>query len=234
MSTTNELRIPQTTVSGSYGYAWQQMWKYFLYLFLIIVIMAIAEAPSSVMKDADHDLDAGMIVLQILLAVYWLLILPVFDFGANLLFLRAMRNEQIDLKEMFSGFKNNYLNIILAHLIWVAIVGIGFVFLIVPGIILACRLAFIPYLVMDKNMEPVAAVEKSWEMTRGHGWKIFGMALLAILLVILGLLCLFVGIFFAIIWISGAFAALYHAIDLEEQKNLNGNGDHDEEDSLVI
>ena len=145
-----------------------------------------------------------------------------------------MRNEQIDLKEMFSGFKNNYLNIILAHLIWVAIVGIGFVFLIVPGIILACRLAFIPYLVMDKNMEPVAAVEKSWEMTRGHGWKIFGMALLAILLVILGLLCLFVGIFFAIIWISGAFAALYHAIDLEEQKNLNGNGDHDEEDSLVI
>jgi uncharacterized membrane protein len=135
-----------------------------------------------------------------------------------------MRDEKIDLKEMFMGFKSNYLNIILAHLIWIAIVGIGFVFLIIPGIILACRLAFIPYLVMDKSMEPVAAVEKSWEMTRGHGWKIFGMGLLAILIVILGILCLVVGIFFALIWVSGAFAALYHAIDLEEQEKLNENG----------
>ena len=218
------LKIPQTTISGSYGYSWQQMWKYFLYLFLIIVILGIAQAPGSAISEAARDSSSYMILIQIIFAAYWLLVLPVIDFGADLLFLRAMRNEKIDLKEMFSGFKANYLNIILAHLIWVAIVGIGFVFLIVPGIILACRLVFIPYLVMDKNMEPVAAVEKSWEMTKGHGWKIFGMALLAILIVIMGLICFIVGIFFAIIWISGAFAALYHAIDLEEQNKLNGNG----------
>ena len=70
---------------------------------------------------------------------------------------------------------------------------------------------------MDKNLEPVAAVEKSWEMTRGYGWKIFGMGMLAIPVFILGLICLFVGVIFALIWISAAFAAMYHAIDLEEQ-----------------
>jgi uncharacterized membrane protein len=135
-----------------------------------------------------------------------------------------MRNEKIDIKEMFSGFTSNYLNIILANLLTFAIVGLGFVFLIVPGIILACRLAFVPYLVMDKKLEPVAAVEKSWSMTRGHGWTIFGMGLLAILIVIAGLLCLIVGIFFALIWINTAFASIYYAIDIEEQKKLDLNG----------
>ena len=70
-------------------------------------------------------------------------------------------------------------------------------------------------------MEPVAAIEKSWEMTKGHGWQIFGMGLLVIPIVIGGLLCFIVGIVFSIIWISAAFASMYHAVDLEEMKELN-------------
>ena len=218
-------RIPKATISGSYSYAWQQMWKHFLYLFLVMVIIAFANAPISIIKKAEFIDTAGMIALQILVAAYWLLLLPVLEFGADLMFLKGMRNEKIVISEIFDGFKKNYLNIVLAHLLLIAIVGLGFIFFIVPGIILACRLAFVPYLVMDKNLEPVAAVEKSWEMTRGYGWKIFGMALLVLPIAILGILSLIVGIFFAIIWISAAFAAMYYAVDLEEQKNLNGNGE---------
>ena len=218
-------RIPKATISGSYGYAWQQMWKHFLYLFLVMVIIAFANAPISIIQKAEFIDTAGMIALQILVAAYWLLLLPVLEFGADLMFLKGMRNEKIVISEIFDGFKKNYLNIVLAHLLLIAIVGLGFIFFIVPGIILACRLAFVPYLVMDKNLEPVAAVEKSWEMTRGYGWKIFGMALLVLPIAILGILSLIVGIFFAIIWISAAFAAMYYAVDLEEQKNLNGNGE---------
>lgn len=217
-------RTPIATISGSYGYGWQQMWKQFLYLFLVSVIVTIASMPMSALQDgSDYD-SPGMIALQIIVAAYALLLMPVIEYGGDLLFLRCIRNEKIDIKEMFSGFTKNYLNIILANLLTFAIVGLGIVFLIVPGIILACRLVFVPYLVMDKNLDPVAAVEKSWSMTRGHGWKIFGMGLLAILIVIAGLLCLIVGIFFALIWISTAFASLYYAIDLEEQQKLDMNG----------
>lgn len=224
MENTKDQRIPKATIGGSYGYGWQQMWKHFLYLFLVAVIIGFAQAPASMIKDAEEFNSAGMIALQILAAAYWILVLSVLQYGANLLNLRAARNEKIDIKEMFAGFKNNYLNIILANLLTFAIVGLGFIFLIVPGIILACRLAFVSYLVMDKNMEPVAAVEKSWEMTRGYGWKIFGMGLLVIPIIIAGLICLVFGIIFALMWIGVAFASMYHAIDLEEQKKLNGNG----------
>ena len=218
-------RTPKATISGSYGYAWQQMWKHFLYLFLVMVIIAFANAPISIIQKAEFIDTPGMIALEILVAAYWLLLLPVLEFGGDLMFLKGMRNEKINIKEMFDGFKKNYLNIVLAHLLMVAIIGLGIIFFIVPGIILACRRAFVPYLVMDKNLEPVAAVEKSWEMTRDYGWKIFGMALLTIPIAILGLISLIVGIFFAVIWISAAFAAMYHAVDLEEQKKLNGNGE---------
>lgn len=222
MEKIKETRIPMATVHGSYSYGWQQMWKYFLYLFLVAVVIAFAEAPMSALKDINkEDISAGFIALQIVGAAYWLLILPVLKFGADLMFLKSIRNQSYKIQEMFHGFQKNYLNITLANLLTVAIIGLGIIFFIVPGIIFACRLAFVSYLVMDKNLEPVAAVEKSWEMTRGYGWKIFWLGMLAIPIVIGGLICLFVGVFFAIIWISAAFAAMYYAIDLEEQEILN-------------
>mgnify|MGYP003630683424 FL=1 len=221
MEIIKEERKPEATITGSYGYGWQQMWKHFLYLFLVLIIVGIAESPTSIVRDSDAENSPGMIILQILAAVYWLLVFSVVKYGGNLMYLRAIRNEKFEISEMFDGFKKNYINIILANLLTFAIIGLGFVLLIVPGIILACRLAFVSYLVMDKNMEPVAAIEKSWEMTKGHGWQIFGMGLLIIPIVIGGLLCFIVGIVFSIIWISAAFASMYHAIDLEEMKELN-------------
>ena len=221
MEIIKEERKPEATITGSYGYGWQQMWKHFLYLFLVMIIVGIAESPTSIVRDSDAENSPGMIILQILAAVYWLLVFSVVKYGGNLMYLRAIRNEKFEISEMFDGFKKNYINIILANLLTFAIIGLGFVLLIVPGIILACRLAFVSYLVMDKNMEPVTAIEKSWEMTKGHGWQIFGMGLLVIPIVIGGLLCFIVGIVFSIIWISAAFASMYHAIDLEEMKELN-------------
>ncbi len=221
MEIVKEERQPQATISGSYTYAWQQMWKYFLYLFIITIVVGLLEAPVSALQDSEWENMPGILLLQVLIAAYGLLFLPVVKYGGDLLYLKGIRNEKIDISELFDGFKNNYLNIILANLLTFAIIGIGFVFLIIPGIILACRLVFVSYLVMDKNMEPVAAVEKSWEMTRGYGWKIFGMAVLVLPIFIGGLLCFIVGVFFAIIWVHAAFASMYHAIDLEDKKLLS-------------
>lgn len=123
-----------------------------------------------------------------------------------------MRDEDVDLKILFEGFKTKYLNIVLANLIVVALVIIGFVMLIIPGIIIACRLAFVPYLVMDKDLEPMRAVEKSWQMTKGHGWTIFFMAILSFFIAIAGLIVFIFGIFVSIMWIHAAFASLYQSV----------------------
>ncbi len=173
------MKTPKATAFGSYGYGWQQLWKYFLHLFLIFLVCAVANAPAQGMYGGPAFDSAGFVMLNVLIAAYWILVLPVINYGGNWMYLRFMRDERANVADLFSGFKTKYLNIILANLLVFAICGIGFLLLIIPGIIFACRLAFVPYLVMDKGLDPVAAIEKSWFMTRGHGWRIFGMYVLA-------------------------------------------------------
>lgn len=221
MEVTPQQKIPRNTVSGSYGYAWQQLGKHFLYFFVIALILSIADGPSSIGKDADTDVGPYWVMLQVVVVAYWFLILPVIKYGGDLLYLQGSRNEKMDLTTLLSGFRDNYLGIVLARLLCFALIGIGFVFLIIPGIILACRMAFVSYLVMDKQLEPVAAIEKSWAMTRGYGWTIFWMALLGILIFIAGILCFIVGAFISYMWIKAAFASLYYAIDLREQAQIS-------------
>ena len=136
-------------------------------------------------------------------------------------FLKAVRGERVEIKDVFSVFQRNYWNAVVANIVVSVIVGLGIIMLIVPGIIFACRLAFVPYLVVDREMDAMEALRVSWDMTRGYGWQIFFMGFLAIGIAIGGLLMLIVGIFVSIMWISAAFAAMYHSIEQQNGVPIN-------------
>jgi len=56
--------------------------------------------------------------------------------------------------------------------------GIGLLLLIVPGLILVCRLAVsVPVTIVEKE-SPVASMERSMALTRGYFWQIFALLLL--------------------------------------------------------
>jgi uncharacterized membrane protein len=162
-------------------------------------------------SSLDGKETAGGVLLQIFSFAYWILLLSPILFGAAFLFLNAVRGRAIEVKDMFLVFED-YLNVVLAGLLKGTIIGIGVVLLLVPGIIFACRLAFVRYLVMDRKMEPVAAVKESWKLTQGHAWDIFLMGLLAVPIAIAGLICFGVGIIPAAMWIRSAFASMYYAV----------------------
>ncbi len=219
-------------VGSVYSYGWETMKIYFLPLFLLLLITGLISAPAGIIGELFkfsphhiHDIEgfkvmmeenvmqnfAGIALIKIFIVAYTLFIINPITYGVKYVQLKAIRRENIDVKESFDGFKN-YLNVVLAALLASSIVIIGFVFLIIPGIVFACRLAFVPYLVMDKKLDPVKAVEESWRLTHGYGWRIFWMAILAFFIGVAGLICLFVGLIFSIIWISEAFAAMYQAV----------------------
>ncbi len=204
------------SIGGSFSYGWKKMFdKAFLPLLLAVVIAGLLNGPMGATWKADNNAWFNLIwffPVALIGMAYGFLFKPVINYGERYLFLKAMRDEEADLKLLFEGFKSKYFKIVLANLIVVALVVIGFIMLIIPGIILLIRLAFVPYLVMDKDMEPMQAVEKSWQLTRGHGWKIFWMAILSFFILIAGLLVFFVGIIFSFMWIHSAFATLYHSV----------------------
>jgi len=205
------------TISESLGNGWYVMKKYFLWLLLVLIVSSIFDSsPAKFNYNSDHPFPQfiGLVAFAIVGAILiFLLVRPVIVWGGRLIYLQCARDENPDLKNLFVGFQRNYLNIVLAHLLVAVIVGFGLIFLIIPGIVFACRLAFVPYLVMDKGLDPVKAVEDSWYLTRGYGWTIFGLALMTIPIVIAGVICLIVGVFPALIWINSSFASLYQAVD---------------------
>ena len=219
MSTKNEKTVILTpTAESVYSFSWNRMKKYFLDLFLIAIIVAAVYIPFAMINSLDGHETPGGVLLRIFSFGYWFLLLGPIDFGAAWVFLKAMRTGEFDVKDTFSTF-DNYLNVVLANLLVSAIIGIGFMLLVVPGVIFACRLAFVRYLVMDKKMEPVEAVEESWRMTRGHANSIFFMGLLALGIIIAGAICFGVGVIPAYMWIRCAFASMYFAVsELEKSR----------------
>ena len=85
--------------------------------------------------------------------------------------------------------------------------------LIIPGIIFACKLAFVPYLVIDKKLDAVKALQTSWKMTDGHAMNIFVMGLLAIFIAIGGLIAFIIGVIIAAMWIYASFASIYYSVE---------------------
>jgi len=97
------------------------------------------------------------------------------------------------------------------------IVLVGLILLIIPGIILAIRLQYATYLIVDKNLDPIEALKTSWKITRGHTWNLFFFGLLIGLVNILGALCLLVGLFVTVPLGMIAMASVYRKLLLQSK-----------------
>ncbi len=221
--------------SGSYGTGWKVMMDNFLRLLLVIFVLIIISSPMSGFNakysfspgDFSHmPFDMGDLFrfgafglaaafMGLIALLYYFLLRPVFKYGAKMMFVQAARQITPDFNMLINGFRKNYLNIVLAHLLVTALVGIGLVCLFVPGIIIACRLAFTPYLVVDRNLDPIRAAEESWKLTRGHGWTIFLMGFIGFFIYIAGFICFIIGVLVSDMWIKSSYATLYHSVLIE-------------------
>jgi len=222
--------------SGSYGTGWKAMTDNFLRLLLVIFVLAVISSPMTGF-NAKHNFNPGdfrhmpfdmedffrfgalglaSAFMGLIAMLYYFLLRPVFKYGAKMMFVQAARQITPDFNMLINGFRKNYLNIVLANLLVTALVGIGLVCLIVPGIIIGCRLAFTAYLVMDRDLDPIKAAEESWKLTRGHGWTIFLMGFIGFFIYIAGFICFFIGVLVSDMWIKSAYATLYHSVLIEK------------------
>jgi hypothetical protein len=232
------------TFGNSFGTGFQVMRDNFLRLLLVTFVLAILTAPFTGMNwkfnmddlpkhafnwghffgnDMQKLITVGAlgmlgVTLGLIALAYTFLAAPVVNYGGDMIFVQAVRKIKPDFELLIKGFWENYLYIILANLLVTALIVLGCFALIIPGIIVACRLVFVSYIVMDKKLDPIEAVELSWKLTRGHGWRIFGMGFVSIFILMFGLLMFFIGIFPAMMWISSSFASLYQSVLLEKEK----------------
>ncbi len=208
----NSAFVSNTSAGDNYSKGWKLSFTVFIELIVVTLIYSVIQIPTGVLQNKTDHFEWFMIPIALLGIAYAVFIAGPIGMSADWVFLKVVRREKIEIKDMFSVFERNYWNAVIAGLVKTLIIVLGFFMLIVPGIIFACRLAFVNYLIIDEKMEALEALKASWAMTKGHGWTIFGMALLAFLIVIAGLLVLFFGVFISVMWITASFAVLYHSV----------------------
>jgi uncharacterized membrane protein len=113
--------------------------------------------------------------------------------GALQLSLKAHESaESVTIKDLWAP--HQFWKYVGASILVGLIVVIGFILLIVPGIIWGLRYMFVPYLVIDRKLKPFEALKESARITYGFKWQLLGLLGLLLLVNILGFICLFVGL----------------------------------------
>jgi uncharacterized membrane protein len=96
------------------------------------------------------------------------------------------------------------------------IVLVGLVLLIVPGIIVAYMFLYVGYLIIDRGMGPIAALQESRVLTEGYKMDLFLFSLVVAGVNILGVICLFVGLFVTIPTTLMASVYVYRRLSPQE------------------
>lgn len=105
-----------------------------------------------------------------------------------------------------------------AELLVGALVIVGLVLFIVPGIIAMIVFLFVPYLVIDRDLGPVKALKESVRITRGFRWELVLLVLIVFVLNILGALALLAGLLVSIPVSSLALVHAYRTLELKAKE----------------
>jgi uncharacterized membrane protein len=124
---------------------------------------------------------------------------PPLAIGMTIFSLNIYRDNNPEIDNLFIPFKTNWVNSILAYFMMGALVFVGFILLIIPGIIAALMFSQIFFIMgEEKEIGAYEALVKSMNMMKGYKWKLFKIGLR---LFGLSILCIFtLGIGF--IWLS--------------------------------
>ena len=101
--------------------------------------------------------------------------------------------QKVTVEDFFSNYRL-FFSYLLASVLVGVISGIGFLLLIIPGIIACVGLQFFGYFIVERNAGPVDSLKQSWELTKGVRWNLFVFGLLVIGLNILGAIALLIGL----------------------------------------
>jgi uncharacterized membrane protein len=161
-----------------------------LFFLGIFVVWAFITIASSAIQGSINR--SGSFLLSFLFSLVMWVINSIFSMGVINITLKFVDKKKPSLKDLY--YTQKLFNYILASILRGLIILGGFILLIVPGIILAVKLQFAEYLVVDRKLNYDAALRGSWKMTKGVKWNLFLLGILLFLINLLGLLCLAVGL----------------------------------------
>ncbi len=151
-----------------------------VYFAVVLVAVAGSEAAGGMDPDAGAVMGLAMVgaVFGMMLMVF--LLAPLFTGRLIRMSLTAVRGGTPAIGDIFKG-EMRYGSMLALMFLQSMLIGIGYMFFIVPGVILAIGTYFASCLVVDQRMGAVDAMKASWQMTNGRKGAVFGVMMVFML-----------------------------------------------------
>ena len=228
-------RIPAQPIALEVGFCISQGWKHTFANFGTIILLgliylgvsiglgvivtlietALGVGTSGVLYDPSdpgelYEPASGASLISVVLEIISQIVALFLSMGVTKVGLDLIKGRPGQVGDIFSQGDKLLHGIVASILFWIMLL-IGLLLLIVPGIIVAIRFAHYQSAIVEKNLSGIEALKYSWNLTRGNGLSLFGLAILTFLIVIAGLLALIVGLIVAIpvVWLAQLIAYRY-------------------------
>lgn len=190
---------------------------FFVKFGLIMVVFFII---SNILAEAGEIEIKKNIFIGILYYFVGLVLQSVIIVGLIRICLKVISNKKWAFSDILSS-ADLIFNYIVAEILYTLIIFAGFLLLIVPGVIWAIKFSFYDYFIIDKGLGPIEAFKRSSEITMGVKKELFVFWLYRMGILLLGLLCLLIGLFIIALPVTYiAMASVYYKLESAANKDI--------------
>jgi hypothetical protein len=184
-------------ILGCYARSWELLKAHFWPLVGVSFLMSL--------------LMAGLVLAQRIPYLYFLSLLfaGVIIGGWYYYFLKKIRGESATVADAFGGVTRAFGNLVAAGILVGTFTFLGFIALVIPGIYLAVAYGFTYLLATDRRLGFWEAMETSRRTITRQWFRVFGLFLLSIPFILLGIAALGVGLLVVMPLVIGAQAYAY-------------------------
>lgn len=192
------------------GFGWTNLKAHWKFLLVIGLISILGSVVPNVMPQV---LANQSVLIRLLLTIAAWIFSVILSMGVINIMLMFVDGKMPQLTDLFTS-AHLFIKFILAQILMLVVLFIGYMLFIIPGIIFSVRLQFVTYAIVDKKLGPIGALKYSWAVTKGQFWRLSVFNLVNGLVMILGILALGIGIIVAIPVTSLATAFVYRKLSV--------------------
>ena len=173
------------TVGGILGESWRLYTKFFTRFFLVALIVFLIVNLVNAGLGAALGSGSGIFLLLALITTVVSLVGTFWLQGTLVYAVEDVRDGRIDssIQELFERVRPYLGTLIGAGILAGLGIALGFVLLIVPGLILLTWWCLIVPVIVLEGKSIGESFSRSRELVRGHGWTVFGIVIISALLI---------------------------------------------------
>lgn len=190
-------------------FGWETTTSNFSFFLGLMVILAAFSFSISFLGDVFEQQE--ILLGSFVIFIVGIVVGTILEMGILLITLEIYDQKRPHYKDILIP-KNYLFRYLIAKIAYGIVVIVGFILLIIPGIIWSLKYKFVRYLIVDKGMSIKEAFAESSKITSGSKWNIFWLSLLLGLINIAGVLALFVGLLLTIPVTIMAYAYVYRKL----------------------